>query len=644
MSCVETVEESIEDVNLEACENLRVAASIASFRTRHIECFRQELSQAIKRVLFLSQKESAREFRFISYDAPRLEKCFSKVDWKGLCEFHDSQVERKIESTTPLQEITAIIQDPTVIPRSCCNSVTNLLILALLQSPRQSSHDKTRGILSVSRWSPAQLLLLKCITFLWRSCPSINTFVIESLTSSIGSDTSPNKWNRLLSAVNHLVKDCPHLQFTLTSFAVTILRELDHMDMKLIKSSNKKRPNSKRGDICAHCQGMDVSLAPTRKRAKIASLFHLHDEDITTSHSQMSKVYRSKYLPQQKEISLKTILRSSQKLSTAKFCSCTHDSTEETSNFSSDWALVRSRGYKKFMSLFHHHPTSGLAWECRGFPLKISRSRQPRRFDQDHLLQLAYQHFDSPCIRVCLLLVASSRGKEFSTYYRRTVKSCWTRFLRSRDPLWLRIYSEFLVEFAFFDQREESWDVFRPLMRYFTNDQKSTESDLTQDVFSCALFVLSRRCRIFQVQQDDIQNEFNECLTNISLRYGEAKYWINDKLDVEERSRYLQVLQRLGILGLSELADFTIFGDAMDTKEECCEITKDSIVAPPRIPLLQISNVGRSLNRTTCALHTCVWDEMLPTHQKSGPLCCLLATMTKKFKKARQRKRNHHRK
>jgi hypothetical protein len=191
--------------------------------------------------------------------------------------------------------------------------------------------------------------------------------------------------------------------------------------------------------------------------------------------------------------------------------------------------------------------------------------------------------------RVCLLLVASSLGRDCSVYYMRIAKSCWTRFLSTKDPLWLRLHSEFLVELSFFDRREVCWDVFRPLMRYLMKHEKDEENEPTQDVFSCIAYVLSRRCRLFQLHDDEIHKEFHECITYITIHYGESKYWVDSNMIPQEREKFLHTLLRVGILGLVDMSDavsgFTTF-DEISNKDEgsglvdaSCMVKEDSIMS-----------------------------------------------------------------
>jgi hypothetical protein len=66
---------------------------------------------------------------------------------------------------------------------------------------------------------------------------------------------------------------------------------------------------------------------------------------------------------------------------------------------------------------------------------------------------------------------------------------------------------------------------------------------------------LSRRCRLFQSNDDDIHAEFRELLTNLILYHGDSKFWVHPKMTAEERQHTLGTLQRVGILGLLDLDD-----------------------------------------------------------------------------------------
>jgi hypothetical protein len=126
-------------------------------------------------------------------------------------------------------------------------------------------------------------------------------------------------------------------------------------------------------------------------------------------------------------------------------------------------------------------------------------------------------------------------------------------------------------------------------MLYFVNDQKDGENEPTQDVFSCIAYVLSRRCRLFQLHDDEIHKEFRECITYITILYGEAKYWVDSNMIPQERGQFLQTLLRVGILGLVDVADevsgFTTFDDKSNKDDRSglagagCIVTEDSILS-----------------------------------------------------------------
>jgi hypothetical protein len=127
------------------------------------------------------------------------------------------------------------------------------------------------------------------------------------------------------------------------------------------------------------------------------------------------------------------------------------------------------------------------------------------------------------------------------------------------------MYSEFLVECAFFDQRDECWNVLQLLLRHVLRDQgEDAECSWNQDEFTCMAYILCRRCRLFELQEDEIHYEFKQSLSFFALRCGESKYWTNATMDWSERNRILHTLQKVGVLGLMDLTDNEAPGSARE--------------------------------------------------------------------------------
>ena len=249
-----------------------------------------------------------------------------------------------------------------------------------------------------------------------------------------------------------------------------------------------------------------------------------------------------------------------------------------------DWHLVRTRAYKKILSMLHQH-SSGR------HPLAFGRlggwERSKRRtLDLPLLLDLACQQPTMPCIRVCLVLMAhieSSVGKERqprSTIYHRSSsrqyvtigQMCWRRYQQDiyhSNPMWLRMYSEWMVECAYFDHhRTECWDVLRPLAQSVLRATSTT--GLPHEIFCCLAHVLSRRGGLLQQDDDDIHTEYREVLTKLMVTFGEAKFWIRDTMTIAEQERMLQTLQWIGVLGYFDVEQQSMIGQTYNDMADTC--------------------------------------------------------------------------
>ena len=552
----------------QANEDLRNAASVSSFRSRSIGCFRLELSNAIKQAIsFAIPKASQDNSRHLSiqYSSSSFQESLNHIGWGEICRYHDTQVDllaskaenSKANSTTPLQEIVNMLKEPALVPMAFCNVLSKILMMALLQSPRnnRSKVSSSHG----SRWDYSESFLLKSIAEIWKLCPSINFSALDSLIEGSSMTKSPSKWNRLLSVLTYLVKDCPHMQLVVASFILEIVRILDDIELGSPASSTAVRS-------CVVCNGTtksveDFSNPSPQKRTKYANLSDLHEKDITTTGEELSRLRRRNYQPFYSEasVSLNAVLKSRERPASTTNCICGSERNGHQPGTMDEWALIRSRAYKKFLDLFRHHPSSNIAWQCSGYPIKVSRGRRPRRLNTLYLLQTAFQHYDSPSVRLCLVMVADSLGgRGSSSHYLTVVRSYWTGYSRTQNLLWLRFYAEFLVECAFFDTREHCWEAFRLILRFVMKEKEGSANEgftAKKEVFSCIAYVLSHRYRLFQLEDDSLHSEFRESMTFLAINYGESKYWVDRNMLPQEARRFLKTLQRVGILGLVEMTE-----------------------------------------------------------------------------------------
>jgi len=301
----------------------------------------------------------------------------------------------------------------------------------------------------------------------------------------------------------------------------------------------------------------------------MASLDDLHDRDISTTD------YRPRHLPRpflpKGGLSLKDVLSAkgqAKPTGTTTRCHCVIKSLQtihSTSKLNHEWDVVRARAYRKFQSLFQ-----GPAFWQR------TLNQNSCRFDLYRLLQIAHDHYRSPSIRLCLLLTAYHVTS--SIHCQRVCQMAWTKFLTTKDPLWLRIYTEIIVDWSCFDEREACWKGFQPFVEYVLgvfhgsngdsfldrdpDDDWSTDvnspAPLSSEVFQSLSQILSRRGCLLDLQCDEIKNRFQSFVKTMEVHCGEVNLWFNahQRQTLDDRNEAFRMLQRLGILGLTSSMGF----------------------------------------------------------------------------------------
>ena len=430
--------------------------------------------------------------------------------------------------------------------------------------------------------SPASLLISRN-----RSTPKM------SITVDTSAGMTPNEANRLLSTIYWLLCSSSftssiemELQRKLLSCGLLLLQRIDDRDIQ----NNVHIPTEESGRSC--CPNFDRS-GGTKKKMKIAHLSDLHEKsDAFYRHSFNRQVHALQY----KNASLKEVLSMNRKekrvsnnnvknaISTKKYnCLCANNSKNHDSDkilekkrvadlnigFSSDWSIVRSRAYKKFISF--------VVKQQQPLRREFSLSSPVKAYDKITeelmwwILRDAVTHPESPTLRVCLVLLSNSI--DGLIYYAKIAKLCWRGYRQS--PVlscgWLRMYSEWLSECSVFDQRDEAWASFQPLFhhvlailnkctdRHIRQESIDTASEITPPVMACLGYILYRRSYLFESDAESIRNpngnpsiamQFRSFINLLSIHCGESSEWLSLYSHSENTRRGVEItLQRLGILG-----------------------------------------------------------------------------------------------
>jgi hypothetical protein len=614
---------------------------IHSFRRQLRRCLQDSVISSSSSIVQLTchDDDATAESRTVTSDSNKLRETLKGLPWKEICQFHDDrhgnnnddEDHQDDRSTTPLQEVLTQLLDPTVVPHSCVGVVVEALLMeALLEAPRRAA-TVSANTTAITRWTPSQLIFLQAIKTLWTVCPALNhSFQSSTMSAALiivksqQNNTlhcTPHKWNRLLSAASHLAGDCPQAHSTMMAFLLKILGHVDQMEMDLLLQSSKSESGDERtkgragiscsrrlptDNDCPRCHNNNSNSSTqqrsSRKGVRIANynLEDLHERDNIVTYSSTAS-YRPQILPPQRvaAISLKKVLSAKRHHTTTTInhtnadcpeCHCArtnhlttsqNKTTDQTIKIPREWAVVRCRGYKKFLGLFQKHPIL-LGGQRRR---DSSSTLLPcNKFDLHLLLQAAHDNYQSPSIRLCLLLTCCRNTNKSSSLALYACRITWARFVGSsttttKDPIWLRIYTEIVTEWSCFDNGIDCWNAVRPLVDYamrtfnmlHENDDgweqdgrqqpQTQDTDVHRHIFQCLAQILSRRGRLLLLppssayDETKIQENFQSFLTNLAIRFGEKRWWFDanemDSLDLSN-TRFC-TLQRLGILGLTSL-------------------------------------------------------------------------------------------
>ncbi len=577
-------------------ETLKNASSIAAFRSSPIVTFHNQLRACLRDVVLASCQEVRKEEQRYCYwkiDSSSWKKGLLVVSWQEICQYHDHLLDptrvstcQTVDSTTPLQEIVTQLLDPCVVPRAFAVDVVDVLIQALLQSPRRTSVASNRNdsLTTTTRWTNSQLFLLHSIACLWTTCPNLRLSFMDIVEGLLECQNhlTPHKWNRLLSIATHLAVDCPQAHSTMLLFILKILEHGDQMETKsnldTITGDSKK---GKRSD-CRVCQKIttnSASLVAHRlpRGVRIATLQDLHGKDITTTNYRPQNITPQRALPRG-GISLKNVLSAKGRYKDDE-CKCHYPISLlpdcNTREISDDWTVVRARSYKKFHILFHQIPIWKNAMVTS--PRTLVESS---KLDLHRLLQIAHDNYRSPCIRLCILLIAHNASSPI--YSHRVCRMIWSRFETSKDPIWLRFFSENVATWSCFDDHEQCWIVIRPLVDFVlrlihgkddvdsshhADDSSSLGLQSHHAIFRCLAYILSRRSNLLSQGEEKEQQEFQSFVTSLEIHCGEIDIWFTlmEQRVLDQNNGELQALQKLGILGIT---DFMLHDDIEELVHE----------------------------------------------------------------------------
>lgn len=335
----------------------------------------------------------------------------------------------------------------------------------------------------------------------------------------------PNQWNRLLSAASQIAVDVPKFRAhrPMLLLILELLCRLDALGGETISSEEKtpSLPNEATRE-----------RKRRRKNIRIARLDDLHERDLVSTDYRR---YPST-VPTQEEpkMTLKRVLSAKEE---PMVLNSSRDKHSYDISCRDEWATVRRRAYRKFLALFQKGPTMA--------------QRDVAPWHWQELLQAAHDHTD-PCLRLLLRMIAT----ELSSL--RICRSAWDRFVETKDTTWLRLYSEMVTEWSFFDEARMCWEAISPVKEYIMGQPNDEAGDAVVGspfwrggVLRCIGHILVRRSRLLQAEEQT-REALNALATHLEIYFGESKWWFSDTCELQgEASDLLCTLQRLGILGVT---------------------------------------------------------------------------------------------
>ena len=216
----------------------------------------------------------------------------------------------------------------------------------------------------------------------------------------------------------------------------------------------------------------------------------------------------------------------------------------------------------------------------------------------EFLAHMASQQYASPSLRLCLLLwtassfqqssmVSSSQhddddGRRLSTsqehnYYDFVSKRYWKNFVTTKNSIRLRLYTEWIVECAYYDNDVACRSVIVPMVEYILKQhqqeqeqqrhhcKKNTDGAIDGRMFSCLAYLFaSRRGHLFldqsmrapeseQSKRSDYSSKDDESLfpafiSMLSSNYSDRKYWLQSGMSQLDQERVIRMLQLMRIL------------------------------------------------------------------------------------------------
>lgn len=545
-------------------QNLRSATSVASFESNDLSTFCATLTKSLQSAIARASSSTQRS-GWNHYNRTSLENVlYSGIPWAELLTHHQRRQKPRAStaSNTPLAEVMTLLLNPCTVTPALSSVVAMTFFRVVVEDTTCKSVSETPLLLALQRLLTTRPCTTRQVGSAWI------TYIQTSVRLQVDTLESYNveRAHRVVSLCKHLATTMEH-GTVLVNCLLTLLQNLDDVDVQLLQRSGRTRQHSKNGPSSCPCNNQ---CNTKRKRVGVRALDLLDDdlmsgEEDASGGLQVSKVQVAGGASIEK---ISRVVSQHQHHGTECNVCRIRKSSQGITRLSIQLVMLRSRVYKKVLSIF--------GTLCTRHTENELRSNRQRPTNRNPLLSTivyhACQHPESASLRLCLLLLADSssfRG------YESVIGDLWRLYEQRASTLGkaiLKIYSEILVECAHFDDSNQFWEALQPLMRQVTRycDSKlASQEELNTETSERVRLILRsfsyilchRRHSLCSFEADP---KWKKLVSKLAMAFEDEEWWLTNDMSPGDRKETLATLQAVGILG------FLVNGEGKEESVEKC--------------------------------------------------------------------------
>lgn len=503
-----------------AVTSIRSAATVAKFESVDIGTYRATLSGSIQTAISHVQengKHHSRAFEKIIYTG---------IPWTELLiQWERRSQHASNDNTTPLEEVVAIVLNPCIVPPALRSATAMVFFRMLVEDSTMAK--------SVSL-NPLLAALKRVLETTPSARQRIGSNWMEYIQSNLRLDSveayNVGRAHRVISVCKHVANYVDGA--SILKCMLTLLSDIDNADVTLFKSGKKKR--------------IESSSCPCQQKPKRRRNWRRDLRDYDLDDNMNDKEDKSGIVVASVEVAgganVERVSRALRQYPIGECDMCRMINSSCGTQLPAQLILLRLRVYKKVLSISRTTTATNVKNELRDGLLN----------QQSLLSALTYfasRNPGSSSLRLCVVLLADSlhQGYEYLVDY------LWVLY-EQRPPLGetaMRLYSELIVDCAYFDNVDTCWKALQPLLRHVTSFCESgrleTESTLrVRSLLRCLSYIICyRRHTLISLESN---HEWQSFMTMLSLSFGDAEWWISRDMNPVERAEALSTLKALGIL------------------------------------------------------------------------------------------------